>query len=80
MRNEKGITLIFLIVYVILITLIIAGMSLITTSFYKNVRQFDNESDSVVSYSKFNMVFLNDIKKDNIQIDDYQNNYLIIIY
>ena len=78
MKEQKGITLISLIIYVVLITFVVAGVSLLTSSFYKNVREFDNESESVVSYSKFNMYFLNDIKKDKIQIDEYQDNYLIL--
>lgn len=80
MKEEKGITLISLIMYVIIMTFVIAGVSLITSSFYNNIRQFDNESDSVVSYSKFNMFFLNDIKRNGVEIDDYQNNYIILTY
>ena len=79
MKDQKGITLISLIIYVILITLVVAGVSLLTSSFYKNVREFDNESDNVVSYTKFNMHFLNDIKEDKILIDEYQDNYIILV-
>lgn len=80
MKEEKGVTLISLIVYIILTTVVIAGVSLITSSFYKNVRQFDNESESVVAYSKVNMFFLRDIKREGVQIDAYQNNYIILSY
>ena len=58
MKKEQGITLISLIVYVILLTFIVAAISSITSSFYANINNFDNESESAVAYSKFNMYFL----------------------
>lgn len=71
MKQERGITLISLIVYVILMTFIVAGVSAITSSFYNNVNSFDKSSESAVSFSKFNMYFLKDIKSDNVKIVNY---------
>ena len=78
MKKENGITMLSLIIYVLLMIFVVAAISNITASFYKNVNDFDTESESTVAYSKFNMFFLNDIKKDNIEIEDYKDNYIIL--
>ena len=78
MKKENGITMLSLIIYVLLMIFVVAAISNITASFYKNVNDFDTESESAVAYSKFNMFFLNDIKKDNIEIEDYKDNYIIL--
>lgn len=78
MKREKGITMLSLIIYVLLMIFIVASVSNITSSFYSNLNQFDNESESVVAFSKFNMYFLNDIKKDDIEIEEINSNYIVL--
>lgn len=73
MKNEKGITLISLIIYVILMTFVVAGVSAITSSFYNNMNEFDKTSESATSFAKFNMYFLNDIKAESAKIAGNSN-------
>lgn len=80
MKKEQGITLITLIIYILLMTFILAGVSSITASFYSNTNEFDKESESAVAYSKFNMYFLTDIKRKNASIESSGRNYVIITY
>ncbi len=80
MKKEEGITLVSLIVYVLLLTFIIAGLSSITASFYSNIDEFDSDSESAVAYTKFNMYFLSDIKRKNAVIESCQEKYVIIAY
>lgn len=80
MKVERGITLISLIIYVILITFIVAGVSNITVAFYSNINEFKGESDNVVSYTKFNMYFLNDIKRQNAEVTGIGDNYIKLSY
>ena len=68
MKNEQGITLIALIVYIILMTFVVAGVTAITNTFYNNVNEVDKTAESAVSFAKFNMYFINDIKSENVQI------------
>ena len=68
MKKEKGVTLISLVVYIILMTFVIAGVSSITTSFYTNITQFNDTSKSAVEYAKLNMYILNDIKSKDVRI------------
>ena len=68
MKNEQGITLIALIVYIIIMTFVVAGVTAITNSFYNNLNEVDKTSESAVSFAKFNMYFLKDIKSENVRI------------
>ncbi len=80
MKKEKGVTLISLIIYVILMTFVIAGVSLITASFYTNINEFDEESETAVSFAKFNMYFLTDIKRNDVDVVEYGSNYIVLSY
>ena len=68
MKNERGITIISLIIYVILMTFVVAGVTAVTTSFQNNINEVDKDAKSAVSFAKFNMYFLNDIKSKNVSI------------
>lgn len=68
MKNERGITIISLIIYVILMTFVVAGVTAVTTSFQNNIKEVDKDAKSAVSFAKFNMYFLNDIKSKNVHI------------
>ena len=78
MKNENGITMISLIIYIIIMVLIISTIANISASFYSNLNEFDNDSESAVAFSKFNMYFLKDIKQENTQINNIDNNYIIL--
>lgn len=68
MNNEKGVTLIALIIYVITMTLVVAGVSAVTTSLYGAMNDYDTSAGSAVSFSKLNMYLLKDIKADKVSI------------
>lgn len=80
MKNEQGITLIALIVYIILMTFVIAGVTAITNSFYNNINEIDKTSESVVSFAKFNMYLINDIKSKNVRIVSNSPNQVQILF
>lgn len=80
MKNEKGITLATLIIYVILMTFIVSAIASITSSFYSNMNEFDKNSESAVDFSKFNMYFIRDIKRENVSIAKVGEDYIILSY
>lgn len=75
MKNEQGITLIAIIIYVLLMTFVVAGVSAITQSFYTNVHELDKGSESAASYAKFNMYLINDIKSEKAEIYSVGDNH-----
>jgi len=80
LKNEKGITLATLIIYVILMTFIVSAIASITSSFYSNMNEFDKNSESAVDFSKFNMYFIRDIKRENVSIAKVGEDYIILSY
>lgn len=61
--NERGITLTSLIIYVTVMSVVIAAISTITTYSYKNMNNLEEEGQYAVELNKFDMYFLQDIKK-----------------
>lgn len=65
MKDNRGITLISLIIYVIGMVIVVSLIATLTTFFYKNVN-VDNISKDTTQYTKFSNLFLDEInKKDN---------------
>ena len=65
MKNQNGITLIALIVYIILATIIISIFAYMSTNFFSNVDIIKNQDIYAVEFNKFNMFFINDVKSYN---------------
>lgn len=66
MKNQKGITLMALTIYVIIFMLVIGIVSTITSYFYNNVMGFDETTKSYSEINKFNMYFLQDLKANAV--------------
>ena len=78
MKNNRGITLLSLIVYVSIMMIAIGILASLTEFIYGNLGQVDTESYSSEEFNKFNLNFIKDVKQssdatinvsgDNIQI------------
>ena len=79
MRKEKGITMISLVVYVAVMTIVIGVMSSIITNFYKNTDTVQGNVQEIVEFSKFNNYFLKEVKSNNNKVDHIsdENNYIL---
>ena len=53
MKSEKGVTLISVTIYVIVMTLLVAIISVITNYFYKNVELNSKQEEINNQYTKF---------------------------
>ncbi len=78
MKNEKGITLISLVVYIILMTFVVAGVTAITTNLYSNVSEIDKDAKGTVAWSKVNMIILNDIKNEGVTVGECSKSKLVL--
>ena len=77
MKSENGVTLISLTVYIIGLTLIIAIVAVISTFFYKSVRNVSQTVDPITEYSKFNTFFTEETNANNIKILECGENYIV---
>ena len=64
MKSNKGVTLTSLIIYIIVLMLTLGVLTLISRYFYKNLGYVQGIGDYVSEYNKFNMFFLEDVKKN----------------
>ncbi len=77
MKNQNGITLISLLVYVIVMIIVIGVMSSIINSFYENTDTIKADTEDIIEFNKFNTYFLKEIKKNNNSVDNIQDNYIL---
>ena len=69
-KTEKGVTLIALIVYVAVFMIVIAIMGNISNYFYKNVAEIKEPLKYPSEFNKFNMFFINDVKKNKTAVSN----------
>lgn len=77
MKNEKGITLTSLIIYVIGMIVVLATIANLTSFFYKNINIEDANYDSTTQYTKFSSLFLEETNNKDNYIIDCKSNYII---
>lgn len=81
MKSQKGITLISVTIYIIVMTIVVSIMAVISTYFYKNINSLDN-IDSLEQYTKFNTYFTDEVNHKNIKVLDFAaeengNSYIV---
>ena len=74
MKDNKGITLANLVVYVVGFTIIIGIVTVIISFINTNIVQMNEATDRVAEYSKFNLAFVEEVKKINNEITDVTSN------
>lgn len=82
MRNNKGVTMISLITYIMGLTIVLALIATLTTFFFKNTSAKDLNSDTT-QYTKFSSIFLEEINNKNnsvIECKSLNNGVSYIIF
>ena len=82
MQTEKGITLISITIYVIVMLIIVSVMTVLTSYFYKNIDIRSVSADLNQQYTKFNAYFTQEVNKKGNQLleinsKDDQQSYMI---
>lgn len=68
MKSQKGITLISLTIYVIVMAVVIGVIAIISTFFYSNMNDISSTIDPMTEYTKFNSFFSDEVNHSNIKI------------
>ena len=68
MNSSRGVTTANLIIYVIAMLIVIGIIATITSFFYTNVTNLEDNSSNVSEITKFNMYFLQEVKNVNNDI------------
>ena len=73
MRTEKGLTLISVTIYIIVMLIIVSVITVLTSYFYKNVNIQSINQDLNQQYTKFNSYFIKEVNKKGNKILDIQS-------
>lgn len=77
MKSERGVTLVSLIIYIMVMIIVIAIMSQIINRFYSNTQELNSDTESVLEFNKFNSYFLKEIKQRDNELDSIINNSIL---
>lgn len=76
MKSQKGITLISLTIYVIVMTIVIGVIATVTGVFFKNLQQSNYFTDPIAEYTKFNSYFSEEVNHEGLKILKCEENYI----
>ena len=65
MKDQKGVTITSLVIYLIGITIVIATIATITTYFYRNTDEKSTKIQTTTQFTKLSSHFVSETKKDN---------------
>lgn len=79
MNNNKGITLMSLVLYVAVMVIVIGVMGAILSDFYNNNNTMQEDTEDILKFNKFNTYFLKEIKSFGNAVDsiDEDGNYIL---
>lgn len=80
MRNNRGITLTSLVIYIIVMIIVIAVISSISLMFYNNTQNLTGQTRDMIEYNNFNNYFINEIKTANNNIDQISDDGTYILF
>lgn len=77
MKSQKGITLISLTVYIIVMIIVVAMVSVISAYFYKNTNSLSNNINPMTEYTKFNTFFSQETNYSNLKVLANEESYIV---
>ena len=77
MKNNKGVTLVSLLLYVCVMIVVLSVISLITAEFYNNTEDVQENIQDIIEFNKFNSYFLKEVKTKDNKVDTISSNYIL---
>ena len=77
MKNNKGITLVTLVLYIVLMCVVMIILGVIVSEFYNNTNTIQEDTKEVLEFNKFNTYFLKEIKSIDNNVDNINDNYIL---
>ena len=68
MKSQKGITLISITIYVIVMAIVVGIVAILSTFFYTNVNDANEAVDPLTEYTKFNSFFTDEVNNKDIEV------------
>ena len=64
MKSQKGVTLVSLVIYIIVLTIVISILGIVSSFFFKNIMIVKEGANYAPEFNKFNMFFIQDVKNN----------------
>jgi len=80
MKKNNGVTMVSLVIYVVVMTVVLGVMSSIITSFYNNTDTVQGNVQEIVEFNKFNTYFLKEVKLNNNEVDHVSEDNTYILF
>lgn len=78
MKSQRGITLVSLIVYVFVMTVVVGIIAVVTGNFMKSLRDANFYNDPIAEYTSFNSYFTEDINRKGVQVLECKEDYIVL--
>lgn len=76
MKSQKGITLISVTIYVIVMIVVVGIIAIVTGVFFKSIKDANFYNDPIAEYTAFNSYFSEEANKEGIKILECKDNYI----
>lgn len=80
MKNEKGITISSLVIYIIVMIMVIGVMTRVSLMFYNNTENLNDNTKDIIEFNNFNNYFVKEIKIANNKIDTIAEDGTYILF
>ena len=80
MKQDRGITLTTLLIYIFVLLIVMVGISSISSNFYKNTENLKGDTKDLLELSKFNEYFVKEVKAANNKVDTIADNGTYILF
>lgn len=80
MKNQNGITLTSLVIYVIVMIMVIGVMTSISAMFYNNTENLNEDTKDMVEFNNFNNYFVKEIKSANNKVNSIAEDGTYILF
>ena len=77
MKSQKGITLISLTIYVIVMIAVVGIIAVVTGVFMKSLKDADFYNDPIAEYTAFNSYFSEEVNHPGIKILECKDDYIV---
>ena len=77
LKSQKGITLTSVAIYIVLIFVVLGILSTVTLNFQNSVKDITDEGTEIAEINKFNMYFLQEVKKQGNAINKISENEIV---
>lgn len=77
MKTHKGVTLVSLTIYIIVMTIVIGVISMISTYFFKNTKTVLKDIEPITEQTRFSSFFTEEVNRSNSKILGCDEHYVV---